>query len=434
MPGSRESFEGGEMNAQTRQSVPPGPEISRSLRLALGVLALCFASYLWVFNNGFISDDYIILDQVSSLHSLLAQLGSAPNSFRFSSFVWFGVLQSLFGPQPEVFYFCSILLHFGNCVLLGLLAFRLTGDQGAGLYTSLVFAAVQNPAEAVAWLAAVNELLAGFFVLSALLAALSRRPVVAVALYGGALLSKESALVMPLLLMLFFSHRSERPDRKVLYLLWSLSIAYLLWFAATSQENPLLNQGFYRVGLHGVAVLLLSAHKIAFPWMYLAFLLTLRAGGQRLLALQWLALALLPYVFLTYQLQVPSRHMYLASMAAACFIASLIRTRKNTLRTAFLLAFCLGNVGYLWLVKDRQFEIRAAPTTQLLAILPSERADCLLVTGFPDNPWILKSAARLVKDWRPDMIHVNQSPPPPDCGTLSWNPRTRTYTRSNETF
>jgi hypothetical protein len=410
---------------------PPGLKAKTSPHLILGVFALCFASYFWVFNNGFISDDYIILDQVSSLRRLFAQLGTAPNSFRFSSFVWFGVLQSIFGPQAAVFYLFSILLHFANSVLLGLLAFKLSGNKSVSFFASLVFVAIQNPAEAVAWLAAVNELLAAFFVLAALLAALSGRRITAVALYGAALLSKESAVVMPLLLPLFWSQGAGSRDRKLFYGLASLTVAYLVWFSATWTENVLLSHGLYEIGLRGLVVLLVSAHKIAFPWMYLAFLLTLRSGGQRVFALKWMVLALLPYVFLTYQIHAPSRHLYLASMAAAYFIASLIHTHKVGLRTVFLVAFCLGNIGYLWLVKDRQFETRAAPTNQLLTMLPSERSDCLVINDFPGNPWILKNTARLVKGWQPEMIHVNEGSAAPDCPVLRWDSRTTKYFRSS---
>src|SRR5262245_38154292 len=98
------------------------------------------------------------------------------------------------------------------------------------------------------------------------------------------------------------------------------------------------------------------------------------------------------------------------------------------LRLGFILAFVSINIGYLWTVKDAQFERRAAPTTRLLEQLRAHRPASLLVLDFPINPWMARMAARLVPGWSPAMIRVEEPPDAcPDCLTLRWNRTTESF-------
>src|SRR5262249_26264010 len=98
----------------------------------------------------------------------------------------------------------------------------------------------------------------------------------------------------------------------------------------------------------------------------------------------WIAVPMLPYVFLTYSPYIPSRQAYMASMALAGVMAYLIRELKPMwIRATLVTAFIAYNIGYMWLRNDAQFESRAAPTSQLLTLLRSRQPAPILLVGFP---------------------------------------------------
>src|SRR6185436_19909523 len=85
--------------------------------------------------------------------------------------------------------------------------------------------------------------------------------------------------------------------------------------------------------------------------------------------LAWMGIALVPYSFLTYSTQIPSRQTYLASAGLAILVglaASVITDRR--IAVAVLALMLVHNVGYLWTKKRAQFVERAAPTSQLIAL------------------------------------------------------------------
>ena len=55
-------------------------------------------------------------------------------------------------------------------------------------------------------------------------------------------------------------------------------------------------------------------------------------------------------------------------------------------RKAFVAAFITVNMGYIWFVKDPQFEERAAHTTQLVEELQRRPPAPLLIENFPQEP------------------------------------------------
>ncbi len=408
-------------------------------------LLLGFASYSWVLNNGFISDDLVLLDQSRGLAFLPEHLGSAPSAFRLTTDLWFGGLQQLFGYQAAWFYVFSIALHVGNALLLrSVLLHRGAGPSVAAL-ASLLFVVIQNPAEAVAWLSAVNELLVAFFVLAVVRAAQTARYGACLALFCAALLSKESGLVaVPLLLLLLLSQvdtRHRTPGWFWLGLAF-ITAAYLIWFVSLMRTNLLIERGFYSFRPSAVLVLAHSLHKLAFPWIYLALVLGFRAvrtvtsSERREVAVTgiWLALALFPYIFLVYDTHVPSRHLYLAAMPGCYLTAQLIGNIGNRhFRWAFVIAFAVVNVGYLWIGKDRQYVVRGRTIHDLVAILRSNPPGCAVIEDFPENPWIARLSARFAPGWSPDMINVNE-PRRSEAGCLlvKWNPKQKRYQKADD--
>lgn len=406
------------------------------LKFGAMLATLCFIAYLPALNNGFISDDYVILERLRALKENFWYLFSIPpDNFRSTTYMFFGLLVTAFGYHSGFFYACTILVHFGNSVLLGKLIHLLTGRSRTAILAATLFAAFQNPQEAVMWLAGMSDALLAFGVLGALILQLKGRYLLGALAYSAALFSKESApILLPLLFLCEYSTAGKVTFRRRYWYLIILSLVFSILFIYLMSRNVMLTHGLYAFRADAFLVLGRSFHRLVFPWLYLAtlvFVLHVRRSPPPALgiALAWMAITLLPYIFLTYQNHVPSRHEYLASMGLAWALAVLLDNMNGArLRQTFVIAFTFVNIAYIWLVKDAQFERRAAPTSQLLEHLRTNPPGRLLITDFPLNPWIAKTTARLAPGWQPEMLAVDESVEPcKDCRKLRWNSKTEKY-------
>jgi len=105
-----------------------------------------------------------------------------------------------------------------------------------------------------------------------------------------------------------------------------------------------------------------------------------------------------PYCFLTYMLRVPSRQTYLASLGLAWLAAAgydvLRRTTSRTCVTCCVIAVFALSLGTLWLKKRRQFQERAAPTEQVIAVARRTPGP-IWIQCFPRNHYIAEEAIHL---------------------------------------
>ncbi len=190
-------------------------------RTLAGLVALlALAVYANSLANRFAFDDVAIVHDDARVHGLghLAAIFSQPywaaydkgiGNYRPLTTLGFAVQWTLGGGAPWVFHLGDILLHAAVCVLLFLLLARFAGRAGALLGAAL-FAVHPLHTEAVANVVGQAELLAAVGVLAAALLWLRRDPgapvrprtIAAVAAaYAFALFSKESAVVVPALLV-----------------------------------------------------------------------------------------------------------------------------------------------------------------------------------------------------------------------------------------
>lgn len=424
-------------NVQIEDPPRSGLLKQRGWKLALLLACLCTITYLPALNNGFISDDYVMLEWAKTWQkdfSFLIKI--VPDVFRLTTYIFLGLMQWMFGYQHEYFYGFSILVHALNCVLLYRLIDRITGTRKVAVLAALFFAVIQSPQEAIMWVAAMACELGALCMLATLLLWLRRRFVLSALCYLIGLFSMESTLVTLLLLPLleFSTHRKLMFRREYLYLFVPTTL-FAIVFLTTISSNYQVTAGTYRFGAHGLWVLAVSLHRLIFPWLYLAVLLV--AASRRRLSfgelkspLLWMVITLLPFIFVTYMNHVPSRHTYVPAMglvwALAVQLSSLDRAR---LRQAFVVAFIAVNIGYIWLVKDAQFVERAAPTVRLLEWLRRLPPERLTIINVPLNPsWIAKWTTRLVPGWEPEMLLVNEEAEAcPDCLQLRWNVNTMSY-------
>jgi hypothetical protein len=358
-----------------------------------------------------------------------------PENFRTASYACLALLKSVFGYRPEFYYGFTIFLHLANVLLLAKFLELATGSIATARLAALLFAAIQNPQEAVMWINGMHESLQGMFGLATLIAWIRDRYAWSAIFYIAALFSKESAPVLLLLLLLVESARSRKFEfRKELLYLLVPTVLFLVLYYFTAPSNVLLTHKFYALHPRALWVWMNSLHRLAFPWVYLAIALLIITRTPRLLDASWLplawtALSLLPYIFLTYQTHVPSRHQYLASMGAAWFLSLLVgRMNSRAIRHTFTIAFVTLNISYLWFIKDAQYRERAASTTELIRELSARPPERVRVLDFPQNPWIAKGTTLLVPGWRRDLILVNGSDEEcPKCPKLVWDTRLRKY-------
>ena len=359
----------------------------RRVLTALALLAaLCVVAYWPVFTQPFIADDY---DQIPRARvygppsgwPLIAQ--NPVFRFRFTWFELSYALLRLFGFHPLPFYLASLALHIvATWLVYALGTWRLAGSRLA-LPAAAFFAIYEGHQEAVMWVSASMELLAFVFGVGAFVlwtrwleTRAWWRYGLAVVLFAGALVSKESAVVFAALFAL----------PVILERRWLSGLVGLIPFALLagavvavsllpSQNNARLGDGSFSLDAPFLLVLANSYWRLLLPigFVSLAVLLWRRAAEYRRLAafcLVWMAIAFLPYCFLTYMLRVPSRHTYLASLGLAWLAAAgyevLRKTTSRAIVACCVIAVFALNLGTLWVKKRRQFQERAAPTEQLI--------------------------------------------------------------------
>ncbi len=147
-----------------------------------------------------------------------------------------------FGTDPTGYNAVNIGLNALVVVAAFFLVRALTGDPRLALAACALYAVNPARVEAVAWAYSDSYLLFSLFALLALLAYHRRRPAMALGAYALALLSQESAVLLPLVLVLYHAlWRGDRRWRDYLPLLAfiALTVAFLLLRRAAVGPTPL---------------------------------------------------------------------------------------------------------------------------------------------------------------------------------------------------
>ena len=398
---------------------------------------LCVAAYLPALNNGFIADDYVLLEYSDRLaNDFFFLFNFPPLNFRLTSVALYHALKSSFGYRAEFFYAFNILLHLANAVFLSKLIELMTGDPRVSRLAAVFFAVFQAPQEAVMWLTAMGETLQGLFVLLTLIMWIKRRYGLSALFYFFALFSKESALLVLVFVPFVQWHQRKKLFPAACGALLIPSLVFGAAFLYTWSTNHLIQKDVYGVSWTAPLVEGKTLLRLIWPWLIAAIALFRwdarrwpdppRIGGF----VACMAVTLLPYIFLKYSTYLPSREVYLASMLLAWILASLTMELKTAkLRTAFIAAFLVVNLSYLWFQKDAQFENRAAPTNELLRLLRAHRPTQILIFDFAyPQPDTAKAVSWLVPGWTRDLVGVNGTGETcEDCVKLRWDAKTRTY-------
>lgn len=275
------------------------------------------------------------------------------------------------------------------------------------------------------WFSAINELLHFLFGAAALLCLLgaprqARRwphDLAALGLFACALLSKESAVIW---IPLFALAVPRPPSRAVaLRLLPFALLASMAVFSLVATHNNFrFSDGSFSLHAPFWLTLPRGVFRVLWIWGFVSiaiFAFRLRpwraALEPALAALVWIAIALIPYSFLTYSTEIPSRQTYLASAGLAALVGLTLaqiwngggRSRQIAFAIAILMA--VHNIGYLRIKKRAQFAARAEPTEALIRLARQTHGP-IYVRCFPRPLLIAQQALKIGAGLDPSDIEL----------------------------
>ena len=378
-----------------------------------GLALLAILAYLPTLNQPLLEDDYPNITQaqvygpISGWHEMF---GDAIFRVRATFYWLLYSVNGLFGMHPAAYYCATILLHILNTWLIYALGLWRPIGYGVAAWAAAFFAVAEGHQEAVMWLSGSTELLLFFFGALSLLCWIRYLDGDAARWfwYAGsalafvfALASKESAVIfVPLLGLPLILNRA--PLRKALplvpfALLAVISAALILYTRAYSFR---FQDGSFSLGAPFWLTWPRSLGRLLWFWGLLSLVLAFlwREWRVAILGLTWAGISLVPYSFLSYSTQIPSRQTYLASLGLAWLVGSALSKLKERYRAAVWAAVfgivIAHNVGYLWIKKRAQFLERAKPTEELIAISRSARGP-IYVQCFPRPRLVAEEAVRL---------------------------------------
>jgi protein O-mannosyl-transferase len=287
------------------------------------------------------------------------------------------------GARPLAYHATNVALHAAACVLLWRLLLALEVGAGAALAGSLVFAVHPALASAVAWVPGRNDALLGVLVFGAWLAFARRRPAAHFACFALALLTKETAVALPLVCALhamLVDRTLARPRWLGAHALaWTALVVLRLLvhrpaeFHPTLTHLPLLLDGLGTIGLP-VHLSPVSDAADASPWVGVVVAVAVVAAGMLVrgvrrpvvaLGIATFVLFLLPPLLATGSLVLDER-LYVPAAGIVLAIAEVVRALAPERRmfTAFaavsVVALALVTLAFEGSFRDRRAFARAA--------------------------------------------------------------------------
>jgi tetratricopeptide (TPR) repeat protein len=179
------------------------------------VCAITAFTYFGTLSFGFVYDDNATIVSNVAIRSFR----TVPQQFQSSAFLhiyrpltalWLCANYALFGLRPAWWHLAAVALHVLITYLTFVVTYELVSDRGTAFIASLLFGIHPAHVENVTWLSAVNDLLMSALLLASFLAFLHYRKsdgksrlVLSLVLFAAALLTKETAVVFPVLILVF---------------------------------------------------------------------------------------------------------------------------------------------------------------------------------------------------------------------------------------
>lgn len=192
------------------------------------VIVMTFAVYYESFGSSFIWDDFsFVVNNKAIRHftpqkllSYFTDLNASSNNVRLSRDVYRPLVttsyagdHALWGLNASFYHLENVVLHMANVVLVSILIELITGSFLAAFFASFIFALHPVQVEAVTWISGRSNVLFLLFYLSALIVHVRRSRVssapgfsLPLVFFTLALLSKEMAITLPLILFVYDLH------------------------------------------------------------------------------------------------------------------------------------------------------------------------------------------------------------------------------------
>lgn len=216
------------------------------------LLALAVAvSYFNAIGNGFIYDDLALvmknpqvkdwryLPEIFTSGYWTTTFGASGGLYRPLTTISF-LVDHTFGGSPMPFHVDNILIHFVCTLLVYLVLKAILGRERPALFAAIVFAVHPVHTEAVAWISGRAEILSVTLLMASLWVFIARPPrplyvSASVALFFLALLAKETAAVLPVLLAVYMSlyqpaTGSRENGLRLFRRLWPHAAAFAVYF------------------------------------------------------------------------------------------------------------------------------------------------------------------------------------------------------------
>ena len=331
------------------ETATPGPSLRSPLFLLI-LIVLAFGIYWPALSIGFLSDDFLLIDRASTWSVGAVNL----ELFRpLPLSIWALILQ--IGAGATTIHALNIALHGTNAWLTTRLAAEWVHDRWAARGAGLLMLVAPLAPEAVAWSAGVFDVMATTLVLAVVLIGrqyagdpsfAKRASFLSVALL--ALLAKETAAVVPLLVLLDAWVRKQFPrkllqDTALLFAIVGVIGIVRLTARFGMTAPPIAVRSIRHALFRSFGGLAFPWHSdVLAAWPYLPLLVALviaaivtafflRAGDKTrttvaLACSAWILVAMLPVFhvfFISYDLQ-SSRYAYLSSVGWSVLVVTLI--------------------------------------------------------------------------------------------------------------
>lgn len=206
----------------TLLKVLTAPSIKRNLLFLLIILGT-FYIYSTALTGPFIWDDEHFVQRNPAITSIekvpeyFTSKGTYAERGDFSIYrplrnVSYLIDYLLFGLNPSGFHLINVILHIQNIILLSYMVKLMTGNTFTSLLSAILFAFHPVQTEAVSWIKGRDDLIATFFYLSSLtlyIKCAGRKGYLywgSIISFALALLSKETAITLPLIILLYNLH------------------------------------------------------------------------------------------------------------------------------------------------------------------------------------------------------------------------------------
>jgi len=349
------------------------------------LLLLAIGAYLPALQLPFIADDYVLIpiSRQYVAEGLTPLWYNPALRSRVTAIVLNAGLEGTFGFKPMPFYATSILFHTA-CVLLiyGCCCWRML-DPRIAFWAACFFAIQEGHQEAVMWLASVGDLLILLFGLASWICWVKWLDHGGAKWYAGAMLcllvslaSKETAWYFPVLMLfpLFMDRKPTRQQIAAVAPFFLVIAAYVGVTLVTHVMTPGYSDSRFSLSAPFVRVFLNSMWRMLFVWGLLAIAVIawfrdrtdLRVAGVSIVGM---AIGVAPYCFLTYMMQVPSRHTYVATVGLAFLMgtasARLWKANQRAVLAVLAVVTLAVNLEILWVKKMEQYRERAEPSELL---------------------------------------------------------------------